>query len=140
MHGWSADPADKTEGGRVVGDLVQTIEPLKGRTFLPKVMLAWLRNKEFKRASLLGLSQEPDEVRVTLRGEGDRVKTMLIDDEKMPAISYLLNETDEPALSRDAFVSRCQEYAKEDLFPGLGQEWKTEWNNSPPAEQGGSDG
>lgn len=132
LYGWSPDPADAGIPSDI-GVLEHSLRPKRGSGFLPQVLWSQIRKKEITPGRLLGFPDgvEPNKITVQLTNSGRR-KSFEVGKESTPPVSYLLSDNGQPALTDDAFIAECLEYAKDDLFPRVGGEWQTAWNTAPP--------
>jgi len=132
VYGYSADAFDG-DLAKSVGDVHVTLTPPKGQRFFPKNLLPALRAKTVNRAKLLGLREEPDEVKVTL-GDGAQARTFVLGREKTPAVRTLVTDWGQQRLTDAQFHAWCLNDCV-GYFNDVGVEWHTAWNRGVWTEQ-----
>lgn len=121
----SADLAD-AHGSRQVGTLRVQLVPPEGHRFFPKAIRKAIDSKALSRSELLGTTEEPGELKVTL-GDGDQSKTFILGKDKTPPVRMLVTDYNDTMLTDAAFRTWCATEAV-DYFGDVGVAWNTQWN------------
>lgn len=131
MHEYNSDIGDATATRPVSMRYTTTLAPVKGTPFLPDKVRDVIFDKKLQAAADLGFPDDLayDELIVKL-GDGEQSKTMVIDNQKTPAIRVLLNDHGEPHLKLSGLISRIDEEAK-DFFERRQMKWNYAWTRKP---------
>lgn len=115
-------PLEEKGKSSTVGILTTVLEPPKGAGALPRALLTKLSNGKAKRAKLLGLREEPDEVKVKL-GDGEQSRTFVLGKDRTPPVRILVSDYGDPMLSQKGFRAWCSKEAA-GHFNTLGVDWE----------------
>lgn len=125
VYGHSADIAD-SDLSTAIGDVHASITPPRGSRYFPSALLAALVDRKVGRAQLLGLSEEPEEVKITL-GDGEQAKTFVLGKERTPPVRTLVTDYGEPMLNDEQLRAWCLNDCGSH-FKSVGVDWQTAWN------------
>lgn len=120
----NSDPASDSKH-LSVGDLVHTLVPSGGQTYLPRSVWHQFRDNKLERARYLGLSDETDldnlDLEVTL-GDGDQQRTFEIDTQKTPSLRLVITGSGQTPFTAGRFRKEALDQAK-DIFDEYGIDW-----------------
>lgn len=121
----SADIAD-SDGHHVVGRLRVQLLPPEGSRYFPKFVHTAIANKELSRARLLGTTEEPEEIRITLN-DGEQSKKFILGRDRTPPVRLLVSDYWEKMLTDASFRSWCAVEAAS-YFREIGIAWDSKWD------------
>lgn len=110
-----------------MGVLRSVLEPLKGSKYFPHRVLEGLQDKSLTGAALMGLPEEPDQLKLTL-GDGDQRKTFVLGKDRTPSIRMVVTDYGQPALDLEGWRRWCAGEAKS-LFSTVGVQWDSSMLN-----------
>lgn len=128
-QGWGWHDVADAGVPRRLGRVTSVLRPDHGDGFLPIGILASLQSKHVSAAALLGLTAEPEEVKVRV-GDGNQSKTFIIGRERTPPIRMLVTDHGTRSPTAEGFRAWSVGQASEH-FHHVGVDWDHQWERDP---------
>lgn len=125
IYGHSSDAVDNF-AGRKIGTMQVVLVPEGGTRYFPKALREAIVGRQVTGAALLGTSEEPDELLITL-GDGEQEKTFAVGKEKTPPVRYVVTDYGTRALTPNQFRAWAISNAS-GHFKDVGASWNAAWS------------